>query len=160
MRIADILKPAMVWTDLNNAQDKEAGLRQLASRLQQNADVPMDEVQIFEALEYRESLGSTGVGDGVAIPHAKLPGLKQLVSGFCALNTPLPFDAIDGQGVRLFFVLLVPEDSGGMHLKALARVSRLFRNVDIRNKLLECTNTEVLYSTLLSLDDETQGRRS
>lgn len=154
MRIADLLYESMVWTSLADAADKPGCLRQLADNLAHHPGVPMTAEDIFAALQYREGLGSTGVGGGVAIPHAKLDGLEGLVAGFCRLAEGVPFDAIDGQPVRLFFVLLVPKDSAGAHLKALARVSRLFRSEEVRHRLLDCTDPKTLYEALLSIDDQ------
>src|SRR6185312_11999106 len=103
---------------------------------------------ILEILLQREKLGSTGVGNGVAIPHGKLPKLES-VFGLCArLERPLDFEALDGQPVDLIFLLLAPEGAGADHLKALARVARLLRDPEVARKLRNSREVETLYSVL------------
>jgi PTS system nitrogen regulatory IIA component len=104
--------------------------------------------QVVEGLLAREKLGSTAMGGGVAIPHARLPGLKSIVGLFARLDKPADFEAVDGQGVDLVFVLLAPEESGADHLRALARVSRLLRDTDLRKKLRETAEAEALYALI------------
>lgn len=90
---------------------------------------------IFESVLHRERLGSTGVGQGVAIPHARLPNIRKVTGFFARLKNPVDFESIDGRPVDLVFMLLAPEDSGAEHLKALARVSRSMRREDVRERL-------------------------
>ena len=90
---------------------------------------------IFESVLQRERLGSTGVGQGVAIPHARLPSISKVTGFFARLKNPVDFESIDGRPVDLVFMLLAPEDSGAEHLKALARVSRSMRREDVRERL-------------------------
>ncbi|HSF94739.1 MAG TPA: PTS IIA-like nitrogen regulatory protein PtsN [Thermohalobaculum sp.] len=104
--------------------------------------------QVVEGLLAREKLGSTAMGGGVAIPHARLPELKSIVGLFARLEHPADFEAADGQGVDLVFVLLAPEDSGADHLRALARVSRLLRDADLRRKLRETSEAAALYALI------------
>ena len=104
--------------------------------------------QVVEGLLAREKLGSTAMGGGVAIPHARLPGLKSIVGLFARLDKPADFEAVDGQGVDLVFVLLAPEESGADHLRALARVSRLLRDTDLRKKLRETEEAGALYALI------------
>ena len=92
---------------------------------------------ILEILQQREKLGSTGVGNGIAIPHGKLPKLAKLFGLFARLERPVDFEALDGQPVDLVFLLLAPEGAGADHLKALARVARLLRDSDVARKLRE-----------------------
>src|SRR5215204_6247095 len=94
-----------------------------------------NERAILEILLQRERLGSTGVGNGVAIPHGKLANLGRLFGLFARLERPIDFEALDGRAVDLVFLLLAPEDAGADHLKALARVARLLRDPEIANKL-------------------------
>ena len=96
----------------------------------------------------REKLGSTGVGNGVAIPHGKLPKLSKVIGVFARLERPVDFEALDGQPVDLVFLLLAPEGAGADHLKALARVARLLRDPEIARKLRESTDDEALYAVL------------
>jgi nitrogen PTS system EIIA component len=96
----------------------------------------------------REKLGSTGVGNGIAIPHGKLPKLGKLFGLFARLDRPIDFEALDGQQVDLIFLLLAPESAGADHLKALARVARLLRDADIAHKLRASRDAEALYAVL------------
>ncbi len=103
---------------------------------------------IFDVLMERERLGTTGVGNGIAIPHGKLQGLTRLYGLFTRLETPIDFQSIDDQPVDLLFVLLAPEKAGADHLKALARVSRLLRNETACEKLRGTDTNEALYLLL------------
>ena len=103
---------------------------------------------VVEGLLAREKLGSTAMGGGVAIPHARLAGLKSISGLFARLERPADFEAVDGQGVDLVFVLLAPEKSGADHLRALARVSRLLHDTDLRKKLRETSEAEALYALI------------
>ena len=106
------------------------------------------EREILEILLQREKLGSTGVGNGVAIPHGKLPKLNNLFGLFARLERPIDFEALDNQPVDLIFLLLAPEGAGADHLKALARVARLLRDPEIVQKLRESRDAEALYAVL------------
>jgi PTS system nitrogen regulatory IIA component len=99
-------------------------------------------------LVQREKLGSTGVGNGVAIPHGKLPKLSKLFGLFARLERPVDFDSLDGQPVSLIFLLLAPEGAGADHLKALARVARVLRDPDTARKLSESRDAEAIYAVL------------
>src|SRR5215471_9296533 len=103
---------------------------------------------ILEILQQREKLGSTGVGNGIAIPHGKLPKLNKLFGLFARLERPVEFEALDGQPVDLVFLLLAPEAAGADHLKALARVARLLRDADVARKLRDSRDAEALYAVL------------
>jgi PTS system nitrogen regulatory IIA component len=103
---------------------------------------------ILEILLQREKLGSTGVGNGVAIPHGKLPKLESVFGLFARLERPIDFEALDGQPVDLIFLLLAPEGAGADHLKALARVARLLRDPEVARKLRNSREVETLYSVL------------
>ena len=107
-----------------------------------------NERAIFEILVQREKLGSTGVGNGIAIPHGKLPKLNRLFGLFVRLEQPVDFEALDGQPVDLIFLLLAPEAAGADHLKALARVARLLRDTDVARKLRDSRDAEDLYAVL------------
>ncbi|MEM7728472.1 MAG: PTS sugar transporter subunit IIA [Pseudomonadota bacterium] len=103
---------------------------------------------IVAAATERERLGSTGVGNGVALPHARIQGMDKVVAAFARLSEPLEFDAVDGRPVDLVCFLLAPEDCGGAHLRALARVSRLLRRPETRQRLRAAPNAEALYAIL------------
>lgn len=106
---------------------------------------------IVAAAIERERLGSTGVGNGVALPHARIEGMDRVVAAFVQLSEPLEFDAIDGRPVDLVCFLLAPAESGGAHLRALARVARLLRRAELRQALRSAPNSEAMY-TLLTTD--------
>ena len=115
------------------ASSKKQVLQALATHI--SKCVNLDSRDIFKALIDREKLGSTGFGDGVAIPHARLAGVSEITGLFARLEKPVEFDSIDGRPVDLVFVLLAPEDAGAAHLQALSRISRLFRRADVLSKL-------------------------
>jgi nitrogen PTS system EIIA component len=125
---------------------KKQALQELAAKAAQISG--HSEKQIFETLMQREKLGSTGVGNGVAIPHGKLPKLTKLFGLFARLERPVDFEALDGQPVSLIFLLLAPEGAGADHLKALARVARVLRDPDTARKLRESRDAEAIYAVL------------
>jgi PTS system nitrogen regulatory IIA component len=145
MEIADLIGPRAVIANLRVTSKKQA-LQELAKRAAEITNQP--ERAIFEVLIERERLGTTGVGQGIAIPHGKLPGLDRLYGLFARLETPIDFDAIDEQPVDLICVLLAPETAGADHLKALARVSRLLRDRTICDKLRGTDTGEALHALL------------
>lgn len=145
MEITDLLVPEAVLPSLK-AQGKKQLLQELAERAALLTGQP--ERRIFETLIERERLGSTGMGQGIAIPHGRIPGLTKIVGMFARLETPIAYDAVDDQPVDLIFLLLAPEGAGADHLKALARVSRLLRNQQTCEKLRAASKAEVLYSLL------------
>lgn len=107
---------------------------------------------IVEILLEREKLGSTGIGEGVAIPHGKLPGLDKLVISFGRSYEGVEFDALDGKPVNIFFLLLAPDNSAGKHLKALAKISKMLKDADFRKELMEAGSQERLYSLIAEKD--------
>lgn len=142
----DILVRDAVILDLESTE-KSAVLSELSRRLAA-ADPEIDAERLRQILEERERLQSTGIGDGVAIPHGKLPGLSRLVASFARSRRGVDFDSIDGQKTHLFFVLVVPEHSGGQHLKALARISRFFRDAAFRKALEEAGSLEDVFRAI------------
>ena len=141
MEFADLLKPEAIIPRLR-ADSKKQALQALATFASELTGV--EERAIFEVLLEREQLGTTGVGNGIAIPHGKLDGVKELCGMFAKLNTPVNFDAIDDQPVDLIFVLLAPESAGADHLKALAWVSRLLRDSATCQKIRESADRETI----------------
>jgi PTS system nitrogen regulatory IIA component len=145
MEINDLISLDGIVANLRATSKKQA-LQDLARRA---ADVTGEpERAIFEVLIERERLGTTGVGNGIAIPHGKLPGLDKLHGLFARLDTPIDFDAIDEQPVDLICLLLAPESAGADHLKALARVSRLLRDRSICDKLRGSDTAEAIFALL------------
>jgi len=152
VKISEILTQEMVVPTLA-ATDKDGVIREMAAHLcERNKTLGVPEELVVKALLERERLGSTGVGEGVAIPHAKIPGLATLVAAFGRAPHGVPFDAIDQQPVRLICVLLVPENSAGAHLKALARISRLLKHGVFRGELLALPNAEAIFRAFLEED--------
>jgi len=124
--------------------NKAQALRELAKRGAKLAGV--DEAVVQKALQEREQLGSTGIGRGVALPHARIPGLKRLVGAFARLQQPIEFEAIDQQPVDLLFLLLAPENTPRDQIAALARISRLFRDVGACEALRQAPTSEAIYA--------------
>jgi PTS system nitrogen regulatory IIA component len=145
MEIADLISPQSVVPNLRATSKKQA-LQELARRAAEITELP--ERAIFDVLLDRERLGTTGVGNGIAIPHGKLPELQRLYGLFARLERPIGFDSIDEQPVDLIFLLLAPESAGADHLKALARVSRLLRDKSVCEKLRGTDSAEALYALL------------
>ena len=145
MEIAEMISPSSVVANLRVTSKKQA-LQELAKKAAEVTGQP--ERAIFEVLIERERLGTTGVGNGIAIPHGKLPGLDRLYGLFARLDTPIEFDAIDEQPVDLICLLLAPETAGADHLKALARISRLLRDGTICKKLRGSETPDAIYALL------------
>src|SRR5437763_15053810 len=109
--------------------------------------------RLIKSLEDRELLNSTALGDGVAIPHGKLPGLKRVLAAFGRSLAGVDFQSLDGKPTHLFFLLVAPEDSAGAHLKALARISRLLKEETFRRRLMEAPSARELFETIRTEDD-------
>ena len=150
MTLADFIAPEAVLPSLN-AENKKQLLAALSGRAAELCG--LQERDIFDVLLQRERLGSTGLGQGVAIPHGKIPGLNRMVGLFARLAEPIDFDAIDAEPVSIVVLLLAPEGAGADHLKALARISRLLRDRQSVNKLKSSGDAEALYAVLTQ--DET-----
>lgn len=153
MKIADFLSPDAVLADLVGERKRDV-LGELC--------VPMTTrfpgigaERLLAVLEEREKLGSTGIGDGVAIPHGKLAGLPGLVATFGRSTRGVDFDALDGRPSHLFFALFAPESSAGIHLKALARISRLLKSAELRSGILAAADAGEIYG-LLTAEDESR----
>ena len=146
MELADLLQPQNVIARLRATSKKQA-LQELAKRAAEITG--QSERAIFSTLMKRERLGTTGVGNGIAIPHGKLPGLDRMYGIFARLDHPIDFEAIDERPVDLIFMLLAPESSAADHLKALARVSRLLRDKTACDKLRGTDDPEALYALLV-----------
>ena len=146
MKITDILVREASILDLT-ASVKDEVLAELAGALA-GAEEGLDREDLLRVLRERESLQSTGIGEGVAIPHGKMGGLDRLVATFARSKAGVDFESIDGQPTQLFFLLVVPEHSGGQHLKALARISRFFRDASFRDKMLAATDLESIFRSI------------
>ena len=150
MKITEFLHSDAVIGPLK-AQDKPGVLAELCAALARRAPgLPAE--RLTAVLLERERLSSTGIGDGVAIPHGKLAGLSGLVAAFGVSRAGINFDAIDGKPTHLFFALLAPENSAGVHLKALARISRLFKNPAFRKAILDAPDAKAVYDLIAAED--------
>jgi PTS IIA-like nitrogen-regulatory protein PtsN len=145
MQISDLLSPEGVLPSLK-FKDKKHLLQHLSDKAAILTNLPA--VRILETLVERERLGTTGVGQGIAIPHGRLAELGKITGVFAKLDTPIEYEAVDNQPVDLVFMLLAPEGAGADHLKALARVSRLLRNQAACEKLRKAGTAEALYAIL------------
>ena len=145
MEIVDLIGTEAVVPNLKATSKKQA-LQELAKHSARLTG--LSERAIFDVLLERERLGSTGIGNGVAIPHGKLAEIKKLQGLFARIEAPVDFDAIDEQPVDLIFLLLAPEGAGADHLKALARVSRLLRDREICDKVRGTDGAEAIYALL------------
>ncbi len=112
----------------------------------------IDQAALVRALEDRERLNSTALGEGVAIPHGKLPGVKRVVAAFGRSRAGIDFQSLDGRPTHLFFLLVAPEDSAGAHLKALARISRLLKDASFRERLMQAPDAAALFRTIRDED--------
>jgi PTS system nitrogen regulatory IIA component len=142
---SDLVSPTAIIPALK-VNGKKQALQEIAAKAA--ALTGQSERTILEILLQREKLGSTGVGNGVAIPHGKLAKLANVFGLFARLERPVDFEALDGQPVDLIFLLLAPEGAGADHLKALARVARLLRDPEVARKLRNSHDVDALYAVL------------
>lgn len=152
MKILEILSKQHTAPELRGKSKPEI-LRELAT-IVANGHAELDVDRLVGVLEEREKLGSTAIGDGIAIPHGKMPNLKNVIAAFGRSPEGVPFDSLDGDPTRMFFLLVAPEDSSGAHLKALARISRLLRNEDFRGRLLAASTRDELFEAIREEDEK------
>jgi PTS system nitrogen regulatory IIA component len=145
MPLTDLIAPNAILPALK-VNSKKQVLHELAARAAMLSG--QNERAIFDILMQREKLGSTAIGNGVAIPHGKMPTLNRLFGLFARLDRPLDFEALDNQPVDLVFLLLAPEGAGADHLKSLARIARLLRDPNVAHKLRASHDAESLYAVL------------
>ena len=154
MNIMSFLDERAVTTELKAHQSKEDVIRELVDLLvRAGAIKEKDNHKLVQILMKRESLGSTGIGQGVAIPHGKSDCVTKLVAAFGVSRTGVAFDSLDGEPVTLFFLLVAPEDSAGPHLKALARISRLLKDKHFSDSLRAARDERALLKTLRDEDE-------
>ncbi len=135
--IRDLLQENLIIDEIS-ATDKAGVIREFARLLKSKGKVDNEE-ELFRVLTERETLGSTGVGDGFAIPHGKLNSIPEMIVAFGRSKGGIEFQALDAKPVFLFFLLVTPTDKPGDHLKALARISRIFKNPALRAGLIQAT---------------------
>src|SRR6059036_2643502 len=152
MKISDILEADSVVAALRG-RSKDDVIDELADVVA-GTHPEIDRKRLVQALEDRERLNSTALGEGIAIPHGKLPGLRRVIAAFGRSPAGVDFSSLDGKPTHLFFLLVAPEDSAGAHLKALARISRLLKDESFRQRLMRATTAADLYRTIREEDDK------
>jgi len=151
MKILEILKKEAIVADLK-ARNKKGVLEELIVPVAAIAGI--DQEKLVKVLLERERLGSTGIGSGIGIPHGKLKELEELVIGFGLSRKGVDFESIDGQPAHIFFVLMTPENSTGLHLKLLARISRILKNEPFRERLLKAADSTEVFEIIREVDEE------
>jgi len=151
MKISELLNPQAIVADLQ-ARDKNTALAELTGALV-SCEPSLNRAEVIAVLLEREKLGSTGIGDGVAIPHGKLGGIPELRLAFGRSRQGVNFESMDGQPAHLFFLLIAPEESVGVHLKTLARISKLLKDSAVRQKLLDAEGAQAVYQVILDEED-------
>jgi PTS system nitrogen regulatory IIA component len=153
MKIMDFLSKKAITTDVKSAK-KEDVIREMVDVLVNSGDIEKNNRnKLIDALMERESLGSTAIGQGIAIPHAKSDCVTKLVLAFGLSKKGVDFDSLDGEKVYIFFMLVAPQDSAGPHLKALARISRLLKDKYFRDGLRACNDPAAVIK-IISQEDE------
>lgn len=154
--VAKLLSPNHVLPDLQVSSKKR--LFEQAGLLFENHD-GIGRSLVFDSLFARERLGSTGLGQGIAIPHGRIKGLKDALGAFFRLAQPVPFDAPDGQPVRLVFVLLVPEKATEKHLQILSELAQMFSDRVLRDSMAQATDAEALHRLITEWQPDAPGQR-
>lgn len=152
MKISELLNPQAVVAEVQS-RDKGKVLVELTDALV-SCDKSLQPDEVMQVLLERERLGSTGIGDGVAIPHGKLKGLPELMLAFGRSREGVDFDSMDGKPAHLFFLLIAPEESVGVHLKTLARISKLLKDSSVRQRLLDAVDQKAIYQIILDEEDQ------
>jgi len=150
MKIVDLIKRDMVVPALQ-ATDKNGLLEELADYMAKHHP-RIDRAVLSKVLIEREALASTAIGEGVAIPHGKLGAVSEIIACLGRAPSGVEFDSMDGHPTYLFFVLVAPESSTGAHLKALARISRVFKDPEFRKRLLDASDAEAMYHVVAAED--------
>lgn len=151
MKILDVLRKETILTDLKS-KDKKGVIEELAASVSQITGINSRE--LVQVLLERERLGSTGIGGGIGIPHGKLANLESLIMGFGLSRKGVDFESMDGRPTHLFFLLITPENSTGLHLKFLARISRILKNDSFKKKLMKAASSNEVYSIIGEVDED------
>ena len=152
MKISEILTKKNIIKDLKSF-DKESVLEELSNFLKDRGEIPNKENLLLSLLE-REKLGSTGIGENVAIPHAKIRDIDKIITVFARSQIGVEFESLDQKPVNFIFLVMAPENSTGQHLKVLARISRLFKNPSLRESVLNANEVDQIYSILVDEDSK------
>ncbi len=151
MKICDVLHKEAILADLK-ARNKKGILEELVAPVAEIAKVQQED--LVRVLLERERLGSTGIGGGIGIPHGKMKNLENLVLGFGLSRNGVDFESLDGKPAHIFFLLVTPENSTGLHLKLLARISRILKNETFKNRLLEAGDRDEIFGIIMGEDEE------
>ncbi|MBN2332002.1 MAG: PTS sugar transporter subunit IIA [Deltaproteobacteria bacterium] len=151
MKLSDYFDQSLIISDLDCA-DKDTVLKKFAACVHQRFP-ELEAEEIYHILKEREDLGSTGIGEGIAIPHGKMKNLSTIIAAFARSKDGVPFDSIDEQPVKFFFLLLAAENSASLHLKALAKISRMLKNTSFRDQLAMAEGASGIYQ-VISAEDE------
>ena len=152
MRILDILPRESIIVDIQGATKREV-LEELSEAVVRQKPF-IDQGRLMEVLLERERLGSTGIGDGIAIPHGKMKELDQLALSFGRSPQGVDFESMDGKPAHLFFLLVAPENCAGVHLRALAKIARLLKNTPVRKRLGTAQSQDEVFSIIQEEDDD------
>ena len=152
MKISEILTKEHIIKDLKSC-DKKSVLEELSNFLKDKGEIPNKENLLLALIE-REKLGSTGIGENVAIPHAKIREIDKIITVFARSQIGVEFESLDQKPVNFIYLILAPENSTGQHLKALARISRLFKNASLRESILRANEIDQIYSILVDEDSK------
>ncbi len=152
MKLSELTDEGYILPELK-AKDKKGVLEELVDALVRR-EPSIDKNALVKVLLERERLGSTGIGDGVAIPHGKFPGIAHPIISFGRSRKGLDFEAMDGEPVFLFFLLVAPENSASIHLKALAKIAKILKNSAFRKVLMEAPGKKELYQTIIQNDED------
>ena len=152
MKILDILAENAIIPELKGKTKKQVLEELIEALLAQKPQLDRD--RLMSVLLERERLGSTGIGDGIAIPHGKLKDLDQLVLSFGRSSQGVDFESMDGKPVHLFFLLVAPENCAGIHLRALAKIARLLKNGSVRKRLGSVENKDDIYNAIQQEDED------
>jgi len=151
MKICDVLHKEAILSDLK-AQNKKGILEELVAPVAAIAKVNQED--LVKVLMERERLGSTGIGGGIGIPHGKMRDLESLVLGFGLSRKGVDFESLDSKPTHIFFLLVTPENSTGLHLKLLARISRILKNEPFKERLLNASDAEEIFGIIKEEDEE------
>lgn len=152
VKLSEIIQEENIISELK-AKDKRSVLEELAEVISRH-EAAVDKTALVRVLVERERLGSTGIGDGVAIPHGKLNSVIHPIMSFGRSKEGLDFDAMDGQPAFLFFLLIAPENSSGIHLQALAKIAKMIKSSTFRKRLMVAGSREELYREIIQTDEE------
>ena len=152
MKITDFLRPEGIKADLS-ATEKTAVVKEMADQIA-TSDSTLDPAEVFRVLQEREKISTTAIGEGVAIPHGKLPGVQRVSGVFARSLQGVDFASLDGEPTHLFFVLIAPQDAAADHLKALARISRLLKDRAFRSRLMAAKTGPEIYEIIATEDQK------